>query len=249
MEKSLVLSTGVINLPKNELEIYNASKGELIRNLEDDSLLDLASKVMSLAKFKLGMKDVNASEEQAHILMLVDDIREMQGLTQAEILIGLKKGLNGEYLNAGENVVYFSSSNFVRWIKRYMNDKNEVMRKVANAKQEEPAKPKPCDSVLKAQSIETANMYAKEIWKAQKAKTEFKWIAGGLHILYDYLEEFEIYKAHIDDKRRIAEKYKHLQGEEFKVACKTQAYKEFIISLVDFESKIDNQGKIKPIDE
>lgn len=248
MEKSLVLSTGGINLPKNELEIFNASKGELIRNLEDDSLLDLASKVMSLAKFKLGMKDVNASEEQAHILMLVDDIREMQGLTQAEILIGLKKGLNGEYLNAGENVIYFSSSNFVRWIKRYMNDKNEVMRKIANAKQEEPAKPKPCDSVLKAQSIETANMYAQEIWKAQKAKNEFKWIAGGLHILYDYLSEFGIYNTPVEDKHRIAEKFKHLQGEEFKVACKTQAYKDFIHDLVNFESEIDSEGKIKPIE-
>jgi hypothetical protein len=39
-----------------------------------------------------------------------------------------------------------------------------------------------------------------------------------------------------------------LQGEEFKVACKTKAYKEFINDLVNFESEIDKDGKIKPIE-
>jgi hypothetical protein len=249
MEKSLVLSTGGINLPKVEQEIYNASKGELIKNLEDDSVLNLASKVMSLAKFKLGTKDVNASEEQAQILMLVDDIKEMQVLTQAEILNGLKKGLNGEYLNQGENVVFFSSSNFVRWIKKYQQDKNEVMRKITMAKKEEPVKPVPSDSELKKMAINQINFYADKLKEAKDNDKKFNWIAGGLHELYKMLIRFDIQTISKEEMLEIWRKTENIKDEEErKNHCRMQSYILLANQLADFEARIDIDGKIKPIE-
>lgn len=195
----------------------------------------------------VGLRGNNLPTDEEKYVLISFIKSNFANQTVAEIKLAFEMAVAGKFQVDVKTYENFSCEYFARIMNAYLDFARTETRAIA--KQEEPAKPKPCDSVLKAQSIETANMYAQEILKAQKAKTEFKWIAGGLHILYDYLEEFEIYKAHIDDKRRIAEKYKHLQGEEFKVACKTQAYKEFIISLVDFESEIDSQGKIKPIEE
>ena len=194
----------------------------------------------------VGLRGNNLPTDEEKFVLISFIKSNFANQTVAEIKLAFEMAVAGKFQVDVKTYENFSCEYFSRIMNAYLNFARTETRSIA--KQEEPAKPKPCDSVLKAQSIETANMYAQEIWKAQKAKNEFKWIAGGLHILYDYLEEFDIHRLHLEGKQLIAEKYKHLKGEEFKVACKTQAYKEFILSLVDFESKVNQEGKIVPIE-
>lgn len=225
------------------LAIISAQNGLSIRSQNEEEIKQVLRYVMIL----VGLRGNNLPTDEEKYVLISFIKSNFANQTTAEIKLAFEMAVAGKFQVDVKTYENFSCEYFARIMNAYLNYARSETRSIA--KQEEPPKPKPEDSVLKAQSIETANMYAQEIWKAQKQKNEFKWIAGGLHILYDYLEEFDIYKTHIDDKRRIAEKYKHLKGEEFKVACKTQAYKEFINSLVDFESEIDINGKIKPIQE
>ena len=213
-----------------------------IRGQSEEDLKQVLRYVMIL----VGLRGNNLPTDEEKLVLISFIKSNFANQTIAEIKLAFEMAVAAKFQVDVKTYENFSCEYFARILNAYLNFARTETRSIA--KQEEAAKPKPCDSVLKAQSIETANMYAQEICKAQKAKAEFKWIAGGLHILYDYLEEFEIYKTHIDDKRRIADKFKNLKGEEFKVACKTLAYKEFINSLVNFDCEIDNEGKIKPIE-
>jgi hypothetical protein len=224
------------------LAIISAQNGLSIRSQNEEEIKQVLRYVMIL----VGLRGNNLPTDEEKFVLISFIKSNFANQTVAEIKLAFEMAVAGKFQVDVKTYENFSCEYFARIMNAYLDYARAETRAIA--KQEEPSKPKPCDRVLKAQSIETANMYAQEIWKAQKAKTEFKWIAGGLHILYDYLEEFDIHRLHLEGKQLIAEKYKHLKGEEFKVACKTQAYKEFIISLVDFESEIDNQGKIKPIE-
>ena len=194
----------------------------------------------------VGLRGNNLPTDEEKLVLINFIKTNFANQTIAEIKLAFELAVAGRFTVDVKTYENFSCEYFARIVNAYLDYARTETRAIP--KQEEPTKPKPCNSVLKTQSIETANMYAQEIWKAQKAKKEFVWIAGGLHILYDYLSEFGIYTTAVEDKLRIAEKFKHLQGEEFKVACKTLAYKQFINDLVNFESEIDKDGKIKPIE-
>ena len=74
------------------------------------------------------------------------------------------------------------------------------------------------------------------------------WIAGGLHVLYDYIVQFGIYEAHPDDKKRIYNSLlpKYQDKNELIIACKTKCYQEFIENLADFKAYLTETGEIKP---
>jgi len=194
----------------------------------------------------VGLRGNNLPTDEEKLVLINFIKSNFANQTIAEIKLAFELAVAGKFTVDVKTYENFSCEYFARIVNAYLDYARTETRAIP--KQEEPAKPKPNDSVLKAQSIETANMYADEIRKAQEARKEFVWIAGGLHILYDYLREFNIYTTPLEDKIRIAEKLKHLHGEELKLACKTKAYKEFINDLVNFESKIDKDGKIKPIE-
>ncbi len=194
----------------------------------------------------VGLRGNNLPTDEEKLVLINFIKTNFANQTIAEIKLAFELAVAGRFTVDVKTYENFSCEYFARIVNAYLDYARAETRSIA--KQEDEPKPKPSDSVLKAQSIQNANMYADEIRKAQEARKEFVWIAGGLHVLYDYLREFNIYTTPLEDKIRIANKLKHLQGEELKLACKTQAYKEFIISLVDFESKIDNEGKIKPIE-
>lgn len=213
-----------------------------IRGQNEEDIKQVLRYVMIL----VGLRGNNLPTDEEKYVLISFIKSNFANQTIAEIKLAFEMAVAGKFQVDVKTYENFSCEYFARIMNAYLNFARTETRSIA--KQEEPAKPKPSDSVLKTQTIETANMYAKEILKAQKAKKEFVWIAGGLHILYDYLSEFGIYTTSIEDKRRIAEKHKHLQGEEFKVACKTVAYKEFVNTLVNFECEIDNDGKIVAIE-
>jgi hypothetical protein len=249
MELSLIrTSSAITGLSRHEKEVVDSQTTLKVLSLTDSDLMNLAMRSISLAKIKLGSKTLPDDEHKALVLVLMEDIKSFGHLSIDEINLALKRGLNGEYNSAGNDVIFFSPSNFVQWVRKFTEQKNEVMRKVANAKVVEPKKPIPSDADLKMAAINSANMYSQEMMRCQERNIKMNWIAGGLHVLYDYIVQFGIYEANLDDKERIYNtlKPKYNELHELIIACKAQCYREFIENLADFKAYLDENGKIKP---
>ena len=249
MELSLIrTSSAIAGLSRHEKEVVESQTSIRISSLTEQDLMSVAMRSISLAKIKLGSKPLPDDEHKALVLVLMEDIKSFGHLSIDEINLALKRGLNGEYNSAGNDVIFFSPSNFVQWVRKFIEQKNEVMRKVANAKIVEPVKPKPSDADLKMAAINSANMYAQEMMRCQERSIKMNWIAGGLHVLYDYIVQFGIYEANLEDKERIYNtlKPKYNELNELIIACKAQCYKEFIENLADFKAYLNENGEIKP---
>lgn len=251
MEKSIALSTSLNSkFSRSESEVVEATKAKLISSCTDEELIHLSSKLISAVKFKLGLNTVNNIEEEVQIELLVLDLRDFNYLTIQEVSLALKRGLNGEYLSPNENQVYFNSSNFVIWIKKYLQSKTDTMKKITNSgfSESEPSQA-PSDSVLKAQAIQTLNFYADSIQKAQDQEKKFNWIAGGLHVLYDIADSFSLIKLSREEKLEIFNKHMAFfkDVDKAKQASKSDGYKKFVHNLVDFGCRIDDNGQTKPL--
>jgi hypothetical protein len=249
MELSLIhTSSAISGLSRHEKDVVEAQTSLKISSLTEQDLMNLAMRSISLAKIKLGSKPLPDDEHKALVLVLMEDIASFGHLSIDEINLALKRGLNGEFNSAGNDVIFFSPSNFCGWVRKFIEQKNEVMRKVANAKVVEPAKPVPSDADLKMAAINSANMYAQEMMRCQERSIKMNWIAGGLHVLYDYIVQFGIYEASGEDKKRIYTTLlpKYQDKDELIMACKSQCYREFIENLADFKAYLTATGEIKP---
>lgn len=249
MELSLIhTSSAITGLSRYEKDVVEAQTSLKVSSLTETDLINLAMRSISLAKIKLGSKPLPDDEHKALVLVLMEDIKSFGHLSVDEINLALKRGLNGEYNLAGNDVIFFSPSNFVQWVRKFLEQKNEVMRKVANAKVVEPERPKPSDADLKMASINSANMYAQEMMRCQEKSIKMNWIAGGLHVLYDYIVQFGIYETSGEDKKRIYTTLlpKYQDKDELIMACKAQCYREFIENLADFKAYLTATGEIKP---
>jgi hypothetical protein len=249
MELSLIhTSSAISGLSRYEKDVVEAQTSLKISSLTEQDLMNLAMRSISLAKIKLGSKPLPDDEHKALVLVLMEDIASFGHLSIDEINLALKRGLNGEFNSAGNDVIFFSPSNFCGWVRKFIEQKNEVMRKVANAKVVEPAKPIPSDADLKMAAINSANMYAQEMMRCQERSIKMNWIAGGLHVLYDYIVQFGIYEANVEDKKRIYSSLlpKYQDKDELIMACKSQCYREFIENLADFKAYLTATGEIKP---
>jgi hypothetical protein len=249
MELSLIhTSSAISGLSRYEKDVVEAQTSLKISSLTEQDLMNLAMRSISLAKIKLGSKPLPDDEHKALVLVLMEDIASFGHLSIDEINLALKRGLNGEFNSAGNDVIFFSPSNFCGWVRKFIEQKNEVMRKVANAKVVEPAKPIPSDADLKMAAINSANMYAQEMMRCQERSIKMNWIAGGLHVLYDYIVQFGIYEANVEDKKRIYSSLlpKYQDKDELIMACKAQCYREFIENLADFKAYLTATGEIKP---
>jgi hypothetical protein len=249
MELSLIhTSSAISGLSRHEKDVVEAQTSIKISSLTEQDLMNLAMRSISLAKIKLGSKPLPDDEHKALVLVLMEDIASFGHLSIDEINLALKRGLNGEFNSAGNDVIFFSPSNFCGWVRKFIEQKNEVMRKVANAKVVEPVKPIPSDADLKMAAINSANMYAQEMMRCQERSIKMNWIAGGLHVLYDYIVQFGIYEANVEDKKRIYSSLlpKYQDKDELIMACKSQCYREFIENLADFKAYLTATGEIKP---
>jgi hypothetical protein len=249
MELSLIhTSSAISGLSRYEKDVVEAQTSLKISSLTNQDLMNLAMRSISLAKIKLGSKPLPDDEHKALVLVLMEDIASFGHLSIDEINLALKRGLNGEFNSAGNDVIFFSPSNFCGWVRKFIEQKNEVMRKVANAKVVEPVKPIPSDADLKMAAINSANMYAQEMMRCQERSIKMNWIAGGLHVLYDYIVQFGIYEASGEDKKRIYSTLlpKYQDKDELIMACKAQCYREFIENLADFKAYLTATGEIKP---
>jgi hypothetical protein len=248
MELSLIpTNSDLSSLSRYEKDIVAAQTTLKVSSLADADLMNLAMRSISLAKIKLGSKPLPDAEHKALVLVLMEDIKSFGQLSIDEINLALKRGLNGDYNSAGNDVIFFSPSNFVQWVKKFMEQKKEVM-KIVRQKEVNPPTPIPSDADLKMAAINSANMYAQEMMRCQEKSIKMNWIAGGLHVLYDYIVKFGIYEASLEDKQRIYSTLllKYQDKDQLIMACKSQCYREFIENLADFKAYLTETGEIKP---
>jgi len=249
MELTKIPSTD-FKFSKSEREIYQALDGIPLIQYSQKQKSEIAIKVWSYVKMKLGLRSENAMEEQAQILSLSDDLNQFDIMTEEEVFIALRKGIGGEYLTQGQQV-FFNSSNFIQWLKNYQKtERVEVMKKIVNqSNSESEPSPVPSDSVLKAQAIQTLNFYADSIQKAQDHEKTFNWIAGGLHVLYDIADSFSLIKLSREEKLEIFNKQMAFfkDVDKAKQASKSDGYKKFVHNLVDFGCRLDDNGQTKPL--
>jgi hypothetical protein len=245
-------------LTKSEIIIYDASTKQKIMYLTEAEKARIANTIISMAKVRLSLKDRAKHEDSVESQMIFSDLNKFDFLTEAEVLLALENGLDGSYLKEHESNVFWNPSNFVLWIKRYLLEKNDVMRKVTNAKPADYIRHTPKDEEIKQQGILCANDYADLYARTKDADRTFKYPAG-LNFLYDLGKKYGW--LHLDEevkeeiKMAMVPKFLHLiknapdllDNQEFIWAYKAEFYKKFINDLVTFEVRIDKDGKIKPI--
>jgi hypothetical protein len=235
-------SPSAINISNLQNKIVQAQASTKLMLMLPSEKTDLATQIWAIAKMKLSLRSENQNEDMAQIVILTDDLELFGNLTKDEIMIGLKMGLNGEFLNKDQQV-FFNSSNFVQWIRKYIERKQVELAELAKLPKMETFKPVPSDQELKIMAINNANDHADLMVKMGK---EFKWIAGGLYQLYDYLVKFGLYECPESDKNRIKSKnyVSSLSDIELDATYKSAYYKEFIQSMVNMDVRFDQNGQL-----
>jgi len=246
-------------LTKSETIIYQASTKQKIMYLSEKEKLRIANTIISMAKVRLGLKERAKHEDTVETQMIFGDLGKFDFLTEDEVLLALDNGLSGTYLKDFENNVFWNPSNFVLWVKRYCLEKNDVMRKVTNAKPADYIRHTPKDEEIKQQGILCANDYADLYARTKDADRTFKYPAG-LNFLYDLGMQYGFIELDEEVKNQIrlavAPRFVHLvknvadlkDNQEYIWAYKAEFYKRFIKDLVTFEVRIDKEGKVKPIE-
>ena len=210
-----------------------------VRNEED------IKEVLRYSMLLVGLRGNNLPTEEEKFV-LTNFVRSNFGnQTPEEIKIAFEMAVAGKLNIDAKCYENFSCEYFGRIMNAYLEFARQEINNLP--KPIEQVKEKPSDQELKKQAIDTANEYANQIRYCEKNDKKFNFIAGGLSILFDYLEEFQIKTISKEERLELWEKYKGIKDiEERKLHCKTQGYIKFINSLVNFDCFIDQDGTIKP---
>jgi hypothetical protein len=224
--------------------IVQAQSTITIRQRSEDDIKEAIRYAMVL----VGLRGANMPTDEEKFVLLNFIRVNFGNQTPEEIRLAFEYAIAGKFETDVKCYENFSCEYFARIMKAYIDySRNEVK---GLPKEIEPMKEVPSDQELKKQAIETANFYADQLDKANKEGKQFTFIAGGLSVLWDYLNKFEIQCLTTEERLEIWNKYANIQDkEELKLICKTKGYIKFINQLVDFECRLDLEGKIKPITE
>ena len=210
-----------------------------VRNEED------IKEVLRYSMLLVGLRGNNLPTEEEKFV-LTNFVRSNFGnQTPEEIKIAFEMAVAGKLQVDAKCYENFSCEYFGRIMNAYLEFARQEIKNLP--KPIEQVKEKPSDLELKKQAIDTANEYANQMRYCEKNDKKFTFIAGGLSILFDYLEQFKIPTISKEERIELWEKYSGIKDiEERKLHCKTQGYIKFINSLVNFDCYIDQDGTIKP---
>jgi len=210
-----------------------------VRNEED------IKEVLRYSMLLVGLRGNNLPTEEEKFV-LTNFVRSNFGnQTPEEIKIAFEMAVAGKLQVDAKCYENFSCEYFGRIMNAYLEFARQEIKNLP--KPIEQVKEKPSDQELKKQAIDTANEYANQIRYCEKNDKKFTFIAGGLSILFDYLEQFKIQTISKEERFELWEKYSGIKDiEERKLYCKTQGYIKFINSLVNFDCYINQDGTIKP---
>ncbi len=202
--------------------------------------------VLRYAMVLVGLRGNNMpTEEEKYVLL--NFIRSNFGnQTPEEIKLAFDWAVSGKLNIDAKCYENFSCEYFGRIMNAYIDYARQET--ITVVKEIEASKEIPSDADLKMAAINSANMYSQEMMRCQERNIKMNWIAGGLHVLYDYIVKFGIYEASSEDKMRIYTTLipKYQDKDELVMACKAQCYREFIENLADFKAYLDENGQIKP---
>ena len=210
-----------------------------VRNEED------IKEVLRYSMLLVGLRGNNLPTEEEKFV-LTNFVRSNFGnQTPEEIKIAFEMAVAGKLNIDAKCYENFSCEYFGRIMNAYLDYARQEIKNLP--KPIEQVKEIPSDQELKQQAIDTANEYANQIRFCEKNDKKFTFIAGGLSILFDYLEQFKITTISKEERLELWEKYSGIKDiEERKLYCKTQGYIKFVNSLVNFDCFIDYDGIIKP---
>lgn len=234
------LKTG--NASANIILQAQSTQSLRLRNEED------LKQVLRYSMVLVGLRGNNMPTEEEKFVLLNFIRSNFGNQTPEEIKLAFELAISGKFAIDAKCYENFSCEYFGRIMKAYIDYARQET--ITVPKVEEVIKEIPSDSDLKMAAINSANMYSQEIIRCQEKSIKMNWIAGGLHVLYDYLVKFGIYEASLEDKQRIyaSNINKFADKDELVMACKAQCYREFIENLADFNAHLTEQGKIEPID-
>lgn len=204
--------------------------------------------VLRYSMVLVGLRGNNMPTEEEKFVLLNFIRSNFGNLTPEEIKLAFELAVSGKLGIDAKCYENFSCEYFGRIMNAYIEYARQETKSVP--KEEESPKEVPSDADLKMAAINSANMYSQEMIKCYERNIKMNWIAGGLHVLYDYIVKFGIYEASLEDKQRIyaTNVNKYATKDELVMACKSQCYKEFIENLADFKAYLTETGEIKPIE-
>ena len=196
----------------------------------------------------VGLRGNNMPTEEEKFVLLNFIRSNFGNQTPEEIKLAFELAVSGKLGIDAKCYENFSCEYFGRIMKAYIDYARQET--ITVLKEIEAPKEIPSDADLKMAAINSANMYSQEMIRCHERSIKMNWIAGGLHVLYDYIVKFGIYEASVEDKKRVYNSNinKFANKEELIIACKSQCYREFIENLADFKAYLDENGNIKPIE-
>ena len=223
--------------------ILQAQSAQSLRLRNEEDL----KQVLRYAMVLVGLRGNNMPTEEEKFVLLNFIRSNFGNQTPEEIKLAFDWAVSGKLNVDAKCYENFSCEYFGRIMKAYIDYARQETITVAQV--EEVVKEIPSDADLKIAAINSANMYAQEMMRCQERNIKMNWIAGGLHVLYDYIVKFGIYEASLEDKQRVYNSNinKYATKDELVMACKAQCYREFIENLADFKAYLTEDGQIKPI--
>lgn len=212
-----------------------------LRNEED------LKQVLRYAMLLSGLRSNNMPTDEEKFV-LINFIRSNFGnQTPEEIRLAFDLAMAGKLNIDAKCYENFSCEYFGRILKAYIDYARQEILIVK--KEPEVISLPPTDNELRNQAIATVNNYADQIAKSKEDKKEFTWIAGGLSELYKILVKFNIQTISKEEMLEIWRKSENIKDdEERKNHCRMQSYVLLANQLADFEARINQEGKIKPIE-
>jgi hypothetical protein len=224
--------------------IVTAQSTQTLRLRHEEDL----KQVLRYAMVLVGLRGNNMPSEEEKFVLLNFIRSNFGNQTPEEIKLAFEWAVSGKLAIDAKCYENFSCEYFGRIMKAYVDFARQET--ITVVKQEEVIAEIPSDADLKMAAINSANMYSQEMIRCHEKNIKMNWIAGGLHVLYDYIVKFGIYEANEEDKKRIYNTFvnKFDNKDELVMACKAQCYREFVENLADFKAYLTEQGEIKPIE-
>lgn len=228
----------------NDQLIHQASFTRKLIDFDSNGLKNLITSEYLKFNLKSGREPKKEDEAILEITLFREEILEYKWMTEDQLKLIFSKALKGEF---GDDIIYFSIANFHKWAKKFYQEVQRVEMVAIEASRKEETKEMPTKDQLKQQAILTINNYIDQIKKAKEKGKEYIFPFGGLHVLYDYANEFGFIKLTNEQKNEYISKASgnsNLPFETIVHMAKGQAYKDYVLSMVDFGLILDNDGKL-----
>jgi hypothetical protein len=203
--------------------------------------------VLRYAMILVGLRGNNLPSNEEKFVLLNFIKSNFGNQTLEEIKLAFDLAVSGTINIDAKCYENFSCEYFSRIVNAYIEYARQETKNIP--KQIEEKMPIPSDQELKKMAIDNANFHRKMLFDYNNGeKSIFDWRSfSGLSSLYFDLKKYGIFELNEDEQIRIMKKFKQLKGEEFNIACRSEAYKYFIQTLVDFDCYIDENGEVKPL--